>query len=68
MIRGGYAMVYDKILYAIYSDALQQNTTSDDYRAQLQALIDQGILPSTTDLDKITFEGNLCFLHLVCHI
>ena len=59
VIRGGYAMVYDKILYAIYSDALQQNTTSDDYRAQLQALIDQGILPSTTDLDKITFEGNL---------
>ena len=58
-IRGGYGIFYDKILYAVYSDALQQNTTSADYRAQLQALINQGILPADTDLDKITFDGNL---------
>ncbi|MEO6038064.1 MAG: TonB-dependent receptor, partial [Saprospiraceae bacterium] len=27
-LRGGYGIFYDKILYAVYSDALQQNTTS----------------------------------------
>lgn len=58
-VRGGYGIFYDKIAYAIYSDALQQNTTSADYKAQLQELINQGILPSDTDLDKITFDGNL---------
>ncbi|MGO2101865.1 MAG: TonB-dependent receptor plug domain-containing protein [Psychroflexus halocasei] len=59
VIRGGYAIAYDKINYAIYSDALQQNTTSDAYKQQLQALIDQGILPQNTSLDRITFDGNL---------
>ncbi len=58
-LRGGYGIFYDKILYAVYSDALQQNTTSPDYRKQLQALIDRGILPAGADLDRITFEGNL---------
>lgn len=57
-LRGGYGIFYDKILYAIYSDALQQNTTSADYKKQLQALKDKGILPADTDLDKITFDGN----------
>lgn len=58
-LRGGYGIFYDKINYAIYSDALQQNTTSSDYRLQLQELIDLGILPDDTDLDRITFNGNL---------
>ncbi|MFZ4634937.1 MAG: TonB-dependent receptor plug domain-containing protein, partial [Saprospiraceae bacterium] len=58
-LRAGYGIFYDKILYAVYSDALQQNTTSDDYRKQLQQMVDLGILPSDTDLDKITFDGNL---------
>ncbi|MDX2135408.1 MAG: TonB-dependent receptor [Saprospiraceae bacterium] len=58
-LRTGYGIFYDRILYAVYSDALQQNTTGADYRKQLQALIDQGILPADTDLDKITFDGNL---------
>jgi len=57
-LRGGYGIFYDKILYAVYSDALQQNTTSADYRKQLQALVDQDILPANTDLDRITFAGN----------
>lgn len=57
-LRGGYGIFYDKILYAIYSDALQQNTTSADYKRQLQALKDKGILPADTDIDKITFDGN----------
>ncbi len=58
-LRGGYGIFYDKILYAVYSDALQQNTTSADYKAQLQELVNQGILPADTDLNKITFDGNL---------
>jgi outer membrane receptor for ferrienterochelin and colicin len=58
-IRAGYGMYYDKILYAVVSDANQFNNTSEDYKKQLQALIDQGILPANTDLDKVTNEGNL---------
>jgi outer membrane receptor protein involved in Fe transport len=27
-LRGGYGISYDKVNYAVYSDALQQNTTS----------------------------------------
>ena len=58
-LRFGYGIFYEKILYAIYSDALQQNRVSEDYRRQLQVLVDQGILPPGTDLDRVTFEGNL---------
>lgn len=58
-IRGGYGIAYDKINYAIYSDALQQNTKSADYRTQLQQFIDLGILPANTNLDAITFNGNI---------
>lgn len=59
VLRAGYGIFYDKVLYAIYSDALQQNTTSADYRAQIQNLIDQGILSADTDVDAVTFDGNL---------
>lgn len=59
VIRGGYGMFYDKIVYAIYSDALQQNSTAAGYLTQLQALIDKGILPKDTDLAQITFAGNV---------
>ncbi|MBK8555073.1 MAG: TonB-dependent receptor [Lewinellaceae bacterium] len=58
-LRGGYGIFYDKIAYAVYSDALQQNTNTADYRAQLQVLLDQGILPADTDLDRVTFDGNI---------
>lgn len=58
-LRGGYGIAYDKINYAIYSDALQQNTKSADYRAQLQEFINLGILPANTNLDAITFNGNI---------
>ncbi|MBI1191610.1 MAG: TonB-dependent receptor [Bacteroidetes bacterium] len=58
-LRLGYGIYYNKIIYAIVSDALQFNSTSAGYRAQLQALIDQGILPASTDLDAVTNEGNL---------
>lgn len=58
-IRGGYGIFYDKINYAIYSDALQRSTTSADYRLQLQEFINLGILPSDTNIDRVTFDGNL---------
>ncbi len=58
-LRGGYAISYGKIPYAVYSDALQQNTTSADYRAQIQELIDLGQLPADTNVDRVTFDGNL---------
>ena len=58
-IRAGYGIAYDKINYAIYSDALQQNTTSADYKKQLQQFINLGILPLDTDLNAVTFAGNV---------
>ena len=58
-LRGGYGVFYDKVLYAIYSDALQQNTTSADYRTQLREFVRLGLLPADTDIDRITFDGNL---------
>ncbi len=58
-LRAGYGIFYDKIVYAIYSDALQQNTTSADYKAQLTRLKEDGYLPATADVDAMTYEGNL---------
>jgi outer membrane receptor protein involved in Fe transport len=58
-LRGGYAVSYGKIPYAVYSDALQQNTASADYQAQIAEFVDLGILPADTDINKVTFNGNL---------
>jgi hypothetical protein len=58
-LRGGYGIFYDKVLYAAYSDALQQNTTDPGFRAQLSELVRQGILPEDTDIGRVTFDGNL---------
>ncbi|MBG6062258.1 outer membrane receptor protein involved in Fe transport [Flavobacterium sp. CG_9.1] len=58
-LRGGYGISYDKVNYALYSDALQQNTTSQSYKLQLEELKRLGILPSDTNIDRITYNGNL---------
>lgn len=58
-LRGGYGIAYDKINYAIYSDALQQNTKSADYKTELQQFIALGILPANTNIEAITFNGNI---------
>ncbi|MDP4821073.1 MAG: TonB-dependent receptor [Saprospiraceae bacterium] len=57
--RAGYGVYYDKILYAIYSDALQFNSNSRDYQRQIQALVTKGLLPADTDIEAVTHEGNL---------
>lgn len=59
VVRGGAGLFYEKISYAVYSDALQQNSTAAGFRDQLQQLIGLGILPADTDLDGVTFDGNL---------
>ncbi len=58
-LRGGYGIFYDKVPYTVYSDALQQNTTSADYRKELQELVRLGQLPASTNIDRITFDGNI---------
>lgn len=61
-IRGGVGRFVEKLPYAVVSDAIQQNSTSAAFLGQLQGLIDQGILPTGTDLNAITTnEGNRTF-------
>jgi hypothetical protein len=57
-LRGGYGIFYDKIVYSVVSDALQQNATNPAFKDQIRALVDQGILPADTDVDAVTFDGN----------
>lgn len=57
-LRAGYGMFYDKIVYSIYSDALQFSTTADAFKDQLRQLVDEGILPQDTDVDRVTHRGN----------
>lgn len=58
-LRGGYGIFTDKIKYSIYSDALQFNSTSADYKKQLIELQRLGKLDPNADIDKITFPGNI---------
>ncbi len=57
-LRGGYGLFYEKIVYAIYSDAVAGSSRSPDFQRQLQLLIDAGQLPSDTDINQITRNGN----------
>lgn len=57
--RAGAGLYYERIPYTVLSDALQQNTTSAAFRAQLEALVQKGILPADTDIGAVTFDGNL---------
>ncbi|MFB6278991.1 MAG: TonB-dependent receptor domain-containing protein [Salinibacter sp.] len=57
-LRGGYGIFYDKIVYSVVSDALQVNTNTDGFQAQVRELIEQGRLPSDTNVEEVTFNGN----------
>ena len=59
VLRGGYGMFYDKIVYSVYSDALQFSTTAPGFQNQVQSLIDQGLLPADTDIARVTNRGNV---------
>ncbi|MFM9828564.1 MAG: TonB-dependent receptor domain-containing protein [Sphingomonas sp.] len=59
VLRFGAGLYYDKIPYAIVSDALQRSTTSSAFVGQVNRLVQLGILPSTTDVGAVTFNGNL---------
>ena len=59
VLRGGYGLFYDKVPYAIYSDALERNSTAEGFKDQLRQLRVMGILPEDTDIDKITYGGTL---------
>ncbi|MBY0511449.1 MAG: TonB-dependent receptor [Rhodospirillaceae bacterium] len=70
-LRGGVGLFYDKVPYTVISDALQGNSTSAAFKNQLQQLINLGILPAHTNIDRITFNGNLsvnpaCAVYLAC--
>ncbi|OYY71809.1 TonB-dependent receptor domain-containing protein [Sphingomonas sp. 28-63-12] len=58
-IRFGVGLYYDKIPYAIISDALQRSTTSPAFVGQLNQLVALGILPANTNIAAATFDGNL---------
>jgi len=57
--RFGAGLFYGKLSYAVISDALQRNTTSPAFLAQLGQLQGQGIIPPGTSLSDVTFDGNL---------
>ena len=57
--RGGVGVYYERIPYTVLSDALQQNTTSDAFRGQLDELAAAGILPANLNVERVTFDGNL---------
>ena len=58
-IRAGYGIYYDKILYAVYSDARQFTSNSADYLTQLNQLSALGIINADDNLERLTNEGNL---------
>lgn len=58
-IRAGAGLYYERLPYAVLSDALQQNNVTPAFRDQIQELVAAGLLPESTRLERVTFEGNL---------
>ncbi|WP_232798285.1 TonB-dependent receptor [Salinibacter altiplanensis] len=57
-LRGGYGIFYDKIVYSVVSDALQVNTNTEGFQAQVRDLVKKDRLPSHTAVGEVTFNGN----------
>ncbi|WP_138431014.1 TonB-dependent receptor plug domain-containing protein [Fodinibius saliphilus] len=57
-LRAGYGLFYDRIPYAIYSDAIAGSSNAPDFKEQLRLLRDQGYLPESTNIGRITSDGN----------
>jgi len=58
VLRGGVGLFYEKIPYAVVSDALQFSSETTGFREQLEELQGQGILPPSADLDDLVNNGN----------
>lgn len=58
-VRFGAGLFYGKLSYAVISDALQRNTRSAGFLAQLGQLQSLGIIPASADLSRVIFDGNL---------
>ena len=58
-IRFGAGLFYGKLIYSVISDALQRNSTSPAFLGQLNQLKTLGLIPANTDLNEVTFDGNL---------
>ncbi|WP_263786077.1 TonB-dependent receptor [Salinibacter grassmerensis] len=56
-LRGGYGIFYDKIVYAVTSDALESNSNDPAFQNEVRTLVEEGILPGDTDIDEVTFNG-----------
>jgi hypothetical protein len=57
-LRGGVGIFTEKLPYVVVSDALQRNSDTPGFRAQLQQLVARGLLPPDTDIDRIVADGN----------
>lgn len=57
-VRAGYGLFYDRIPYTVYSDAIAGSSNAPDFKEQLRLLRQRGYLPSDTDIDRITSDGN----------
>jgi outer membrane receptor protein involved in Fe transport len=58
VLRGGVGLFYEKIPYAVVSDAIQFSTDTAGFRAQLEELQAQGVLPADADIDDLVSNGN----------
>ncbi len=58
-LRFGAGLFYGNLSYAVISDALQRNTRSPGFLAQLGQLQSLGIIPERASLSDLTFDGNL---------
>ncbi|HNP35254.1 MAG TPA: TonB-dependent receptor [Woeseiaceae bacterium] len=58
-LHAGTGLYYERLPYTIFSDALQQNTTSAAFQQQVESLIEAGILARGTDASSLLFDGNL---------
>ncbi|GAB4570630.1 MAG: TonB-dependent receptor [Rhodothalassiaceae bacterium] len=55
--RAGAGLFYEKIPYAVVSDALQFSTDTPGFRAQLATLIEKGLLPADADIERMINAG-----------
>ncbi len=59
-VRAGIGLFYEKIPYAIISDAIQQNSTAPAFLGQLRQLQAAGIIPGDIDPARlVTDRGNI---------